>query len=78
MTTIQKLLLSFLVTCFFTFLLYAGIKNEKKMEPYNIFIYQDRHRYRTDKVETTPDGIRFIDSEGKDVYINGKYIIEKR
>ena len=78
MTTIQKLLLSFLVTCFFTFLLYASIKNEKKMEPYNIFIYQDRHRYRTDKVETTPDGIRFIDHEGKNVYISGKYIIEKK
>lgn len=78
MTTIQKLLFSITFICFITFLFYALIKDEKKMEPYNIFIYQDRHRYRTDKVETTPDGIRFIDHEGKNVYISGKYIIEKK
>jgi len=48
------------------------------MDKYNIFIYQDNHRYRTDKVDTITNGIKFIDSEGKNVYINGKYIIEKR
>jgi hypothetical protein len=78
MTTIQKLLFSITFICFITFLLYTLIKDEKKMDKYNIFIYQDNHRYRTDKVDTITNGIKFIDSEGKNVYINGKYIIEKR
>jgi hypothetical protein len=77
MTIIQKLLFSITLIFFSTFLIYVIIKYEKKMKNYNIFIYQDRHRYRTDKVDITPEGIKFIDHTGKNVYINGKYIIEK-
>lgn len=78
MTTVQKLLFSITFICFITFLLYALIKDEKQMGKYNIFIYQDNHRYRTDKVDTINNGINFIDHEGKNVYITGKYIIEKK
>ncbi len=48
------------------------------MKKYNIVIYQDSHRYRTDKFEITSDGIKFIDIDKKNVYIKGKYIIEQR
>lgn len=61
-----------------SFLVYAIIKDEDRMKKYNIVIYQDSHRYRTDKFEITSDGIKFIDIDKKNVYIKGKYIIEQR
>lgn len=78
MTLVQKLVFSVLSIIFITLLILAVTKEKNIKSKYNIIIFQDKHRYATDKFEITTDGIKFIDNNGKYIYIKGNYIIEKK
>lgn len=77
MTNIQKILAAFLLSASIGFLIYGLIKDEQRLKNHNTIIYTEKHRWRTDKVDTTDNGIRFIDKDGDTVFIKGHYIIER-
>lgn len=77
MSILQKIILSISLLFFFGSLLYLTYRDEKRMKKYPLRIYQYRHKYATDKVEKVPDGIKFIDHEGRNIYISGNYVIEE-
>jgi len=54
----------------------AIVKQDKKIKKFDFLIIQGDNKYRTDKIDTLNNGIKFVDYKGKNIYIKGNYIIE--
>jgi hypothetical protein len=76
MSNITKILLSLILISSLTLLFILSVKDEREMRKYNIIIRQGNSKYATDKIDTTNEGINFIDHTGKNIHIIGDYIIE--
>lgn len=77
MTNIQAIIAAIFFSTFIGVLIYFMLKEKEKLKNHNTIIYTEKYRWRTDKVDTTDNGIRFIDTDGDTVFIKGHYIIER-